>query len=241
MKKYFALIAGTFFFLQGNAQETLPRISVNNFTNKILISWKNGYTLPVATISIQRSYDSLRNYTTIGTVLNPQNEQNGYTDSRPPYSRMYYRVFVAFENGSYLITPPVRPNKSSNTEEVKYAWQLEPGSVDPTLDPGYNPPPGKPAVVYPSRRIFTANDNNVVIYLPGAETKKYTVKFYKDDGNPLFTINDLNEEYLIIEKVNFVRSGWFTFELFENGLLLEKNKFLVPKDGLINNDTPPRR
>ena len=54
-------------------QKTLPAISVTNINGKIIVSWKNAYTIPLSTLSIQRSYDSLKNYTTIGSVLNPQN------------------------------------------------------------------------------------------------------------------------------------------------------------------------
>ena len=48
--------------------------------------------------------------------------------------------------------------------------------------------------------------------------------------NFLFELTKVNEEYLILEKVNFVHSGWFHFEVFENGKLIERNKFLVSKD-----------
>jgi hypothetical protein len=53
--------------------------------------------------------------------------------------------------------------------------------------------------------------------------------------NKLFELTNLKEEYLIIEKVNFIRSGWYRFELFESGQLVEKNKFFIPKDGKITN------
>jgi hypothetical protein len=60
MKKYFSLflILSCFSgFL--HAQEILPGISVRNSGGKIIVSWRNEYQKPVATINIQRSYDSL--------------------------------------------------------------------------------------------------------------------------------------------------------------------------------------
>ena len=47
-------------------------------------------------------------------------------------------------------------------------------------------------------------------------------------------------EYLIIEKVNFIRSGWYRFELYDNGKIVEKNKFFIPKDGKISNEPPKK-
>ena len=51
------------------AQDTLPKISVTQLGNKVLVSWVNPFE-SVTTINIQRSYDSLKGFTTIGSVLN---------------------------------------------------------------------------------------------------------------------------------------------------------------------------
>jgi hypothetical protein len=225
------------------AQEVLPGITVKNFGGKIIVSWKNEYKVTLANINIQRSYDSLKNYTSIGTVLNPQNNENGYADVNAPYTKMYYRLFIAFEGGSYIISEPVRPSKDtgsgSSTLTVKYPWQLDPNS-DPKLQvpppPNTNLTPPNPALNFPSKWLYTAKDNNVIIHLPDAATKKYTVSFFDELEKMIFELNNLKEEYLIIEKVNFVRSGWYRFELFESGKLVEKNKFFIPKDGKITND-----
>lgn len=97
--------------LKAAAQETLPGITVKNIGGQIIVSWVNNYKTPVANISIQRSYDSLKNYSTIGSVLNPLNIENGYADVKPPYNKMYYRVFVSFEGGTYEFSKVARPVK----------------------------------------------------------------------------------------------------------------------------------
>lgn len=232
-------------------EQPLPHITVKNINNKIIVSWINGYTKPVTTLNIQRSYDSLKNYSTIGSVLSPQSRENGYTDANPPYTKMYYRVFVAFEGGAYVITDPVRPVKEMIPEDTveNYSWTAvtRPPATEMTVktksgrdsivkifpaprDSIFINPPAKPGVTYPSLRIFTAKDNNVILHLPEAETKKYTVKFFDENEKFLFELTKLKEEYLIMEKVNFVRPGWFSFEIYENGVLLEKNKFQILKD-----------
>ncbi|GAB2821966.1 hypothetical protein [Ferruginibacter profundus] len=252
------------------AQKTLPDITVKNLNGQIIVSWVNNYKVPVTTINIQRSYDSLKNYTTIGSVLNPQNIENGYADSKPPYNKMYYRVFISFDGGSYIFSKVARPVKdvvevvadsaANSYNNGTAAQQPAPDTSFPFLIRGrdksavqtINDPKNKdprniqpkttlPAInnpdliTYPSRRIFTAKDNNVVIYLPGAETKKYMVKFFEENETPLFELTKLHEDYLIIEKVNFVHAGWFHFEIYENGKLIEKNKFFIAKDGKVSN------
>ncbi|MEO7563276.1 MAG: hypothetical protein ABIT07_11810 [Ferruginibacter sp.] len=214
------------------AQEILPNISVKNIGGKIIVSWRNEYAVPAANISIQRSYDSLNNYTTIGSVLNPLNKENGYADENPPYNKMYYRVFIAFEGGSYIITKPVRPvkdltNGSDSSTIQKFPWQ-----VNPFEDASIKIPPSTNA--YPSRRAYTTKDNSVMIHLPEAAVKKYSIKFFDEVENLVFELTNLHEEYLIIEKVNFGHSGWFRFELYDAGTLVEKNKILIAKDGRNN-------
>ncbi len=220
------------------AQEILPGITVKNLSGKIIVSWKNEYKQPVTTINIQRSYDSLKNYTTIGSVLNPQNQENGYADANPPYNKMYYRVFIAFEGGSYIISTPVRPLKdtaAANIAVTRFPWEKDP-KADSTVAAPVNP-----SINFPSKWIYTAKDNNVVLYLPGAASKKYTATFFDELENKLFELTNLKEEYLIIEKVNFIRSGWYRFELFESGQVVEKNKFFIPKDGKITNGPEKRQ
>jgi hypothetical protein len=235
-----------------SAQQILPGIRVMNYSDKIIIDWKNEYQLPVSNINIQRSYDSLKNFTTIGTVLNPQNKENGYSDNEPPYNKMYYRVFIAFEGGSYIISPSVRPVKLppviisdtliTGDTTITKDQPLLPWQVDPRADTAFQaPPPVKNEIAYPSLRIFTAKDNNVIIHLPDALLKKYEVKFFDHLEKELFQLSSLTDEYLIIEKVNFRHSGWFYFEIYEDGKLIEKNKFFVPKDGKINNGDPVRK
>src|ERR1700733_3069488 len=74
------------------AQDTLPRLSVSNISNHVIISWTNTYT-SLTTINIQRSFDSTKNFTTIGSVLDVKNKKNGFVDSKPPSVKMFYRVF----------------------------------------------------------------------------------------------------------------------------------------------------
>ena len=182
------------------AQDALPGITLINITGRIIVKWRNEYPGITKTINIQRSYDSVKKFSTIGSVSNPGKKENEYIDARPPYAHMYYRVFVAFDGGSYIFSKVARA-----------------GITD-----GFS--------AYPSNYIYTGKENNIIVSLPEAETKKYLLKFFDESDKLLFVLNKLHDTKLVIEKVNFLHAGWFYFELYENGKLLEKNKFNIPAE-----------
>lgn len=241
------------FFNSSYAQNTLPDITLINSNGKTIVSWLNDYKKPVTNILIQRSYDSLKNFSSIGSVLNPLNLENGYLDAAPPYDKMYYRINISFEGGGYIIGPSSRPTKEKSPQEMyndsmrlnnplitredsllyyKYS-QHEINTINPwlyrnELDSNIKiPAKNNNENTYPSNRIFTNRDNNVILYLPEASIKKYAVKFYDDKGVVIFELPALTEEYLILEPYNFRHSGWFIFEIFENKKIIERNKFFL--------------
>src|SRR6266700_1314253 len=110
MRFLFVLILVSVFALPyAKAQDTLPGFTASlKSSGKVLISWRNGYP-SVNQISIQRSTDSLRNFTTLLTVPDPQIPENGFVDSKPGSSKMYYRIFILFPNSKYMFTKSRRP------------------------------------------------------------------------------------------------------------------------------------
>ncbi|HVS98662.1 MAG TPA: hypothetical protein VHE54_19350 [Puia sp.] len=110
------LLASLAFSSVLTAQDTLPGFSaVARGPGKILISWHNNYPV-VSQISIQRSFDSLKNFTTLLTVPDPKLPENGAVDSKADHPNYYYRLFVVLENGQYLFTHAQRPQ--SRTQEA---------------------------------------------------------------------------------------------------------------------------
>jgi hypothetical protein len=81
-----------------------------------------------------------------------------------------------------------------------------------------------------SRYVYTEKYGNVMIALPDALQKKYSIRFFDDYKTPLFEIKEIKSASLIVDKTNFVHSGWFWFELYDNGELKEKHRFFIPKD-----------
>ncbi|MEO6135204.1 MAG: hypothetical protein ABIP35_08630 [Ginsengibacter sp.] len=197
------------------AQDTLPKITVNQLGKKVLVSWVNPYT-SVTNINIQRSGDSLKNFTTIGSVLNVNTQSNGFVDAKEFIPNVqYYRLFISFEGGSFIFTEAKRP-----------ALDTLQAIVDESI---YSQPVNTWFV--PSRHIFTGRDNNIIITLKDAAKHKYSLKFFEDDGTFLFEINRINENYLTLDKVNFLHSGLFRFELYDNKVIVERHKIYIPKDG----------
>ncbi len=233
---FFSFFLFLFFAGKVAAQNTLPNFSVKNIGGKIVVSWKNAYRVPVANLNIQRSFDSVRNFTTIGSVLNPESQENGYFDANPPYNNMYYRLFISFEGGSFLFTTSKNPVKDIPVTIVKTAdgrdsivqnqpTELMPWQLNPLLDSNLTVAGGAPK----SQRIFMGKDD-VVLDLPYAGVKKYIVKFFDENEKMIFQLTNIKEQYLILDKVNFVRSGTYSFEIYEDGVLLEKNTVVIPKD-----------
>ena len=72
-----------------HAQDTLPNFSLRNVgNNRIIVGWTNNYQ-NIKQISIQRSFDSLKNFKTILTVADPTTPQNGYADTKATNDHMF--------------------------------------------------------------------------------------------------------------------------------------------------------
>lgn len=268
MRKIFILfiLATIFSFSRLFGQAVLPDFTIKNTNGDISVFWLNQYPIRVNGVSVQRSYDSAKNFTSIASVFNPQNSVNGFTDVNPPYNKMYYRLFIGFDTGVYILTEAKKPELHTVIDYSKLIIEINAlyeknillhqerlrvqreaalalAAKKPTVKKPKAVTPRIPApveevdmaiinevITYPSKRIFTDNDDNIVIKLPSIKSNNYVVKFYTEDYKPLFVLKNLTEDHLVIEKVNFVHAGWFIFEIFKNDLLFEENKFYIPKD-----------
>ena len=228
--------------------DTLPKFSLVAKDGRITVSWINRY--PAAQqISIQRSKDSLKNFLTIHSLPDPSSKKYSFVDERAPHDSLYYRVFVLIGGINYFFTPAKRPFRDTTKpaalmktidiklpdikkkEEAKNGEQKEnkTDKADKETKQEEAPPPKKP-VWLPSVYVFTADDGNVSIVLPEFKAKKYHIRFFEENDTPIFQLQEVKESPLLLDKVNFLHSGWFKFELYENGKLIEKNKFLITRD-----------
>lgn len=207
------------------SQETLPKITVTQLGKRVLVSWNNPFS-NVTNISVQRSGDSLKNFTTIGSLLDVGPGINGFADTKEFIpNNQFYRLFISFAGGNYLFTESHRPGPDTLN------------SI-PTIE--------KPSTLVrenernryiPSSHVYTGADNNVIISLPDFSKRKYSLKFYQADGNLLFELKKIPQNYLILDKTNFRHAGLFIFELYDNNIIIERHKIYIPKDG---QPMPPR-
>ena len=212
------------------AQDTLPKFSVKNVgNNRIIISWTNKFE-SIKQISIQRSFDSLRNYKSILTVPDPTTPQNGFVDTKATNDHMFYRLYILLDKGVYLFSNTKRPvpdslRKTASENTIDKVMNTDSVNVPVMAIPVKT----KPAGFVPSRYVYTFKDGYVRINLPDND-KKYSIKFFEDDETFLFELKDIKERIFRIDKTNFYHAGWFRFELYEDGKLIEKHKFYLEKD-----------
>lgn len=95
------------------SQDTLPEFTIVERGNKVIISWTNPYENLVQ-LNVQRSYDSLKYYSTIFSAPSPGLPQNGYTDTKKPANRVYYRIFYVLQGGSYFFSRAGRANGANS-------------------------------------------------------------------------------------------------------------------------------
>lgn len=86
----------------------------------------------------------------------------------------------------------------------------------------------RPETFTPSAFVFTNKDGNITIVVPPEKFDHFKIKFFEEGGYPLFQIDTIKEHVFTIDKSNFFHSGWFSFELFEDGILREKSKVRIP-------------
>lgn len=213
------------------AQDTLPNFSVKNVgNNRIIVGWTNNFEV-IKQITIQRSYDSSRGFTSILTVPDPTIPQNGYVDAKAPNDRMFYRLYILLDKGNFLFSSAKRPVIDTMRKTVFDDKLNRLNGNDSVSIPNFGMNnKNRPEVFTPSVHVYTYTQGYVRVNLPDDENKKYTLKFFEENDNLLFELKDIKERTFLIDKANFYHGGWFKFELYEDGKLKEKHKFFLQKD-----------
>jgi hypothetical protein len=175
------------------AQDTLPRFSVTaKGPGKILVSWHNPYAT-VTQISIQRSLDSLKYFTTLLTVPDPHLPENGAMDLKAAHPNYYYRLFIVLGEGKYLFTSSRKPQTSTGVSPA--ATQADMDESDAVLqradrqrvmflDPGISK--GKPQIKSPTtiqggfrqlevqqRPVFVKKGETLLGQIPGGKLRAF--------------------------------------------------------------------
>jgi hypothetical protein len=102
----FVLIGACLF---ASSQDTLPRFTVEDKgAGRIVVSWSNPYDNLVQ-LAVQRSYDSIKKFSSVFSATSPELPLNGFSDKIAPGLKVYYRIFYVMRGGTYYFTKSMRP------------------------------------------------------------------------------------------------------------------------------------
>lgn len=211
-------------FNAAQAQDTLPRFNAyKRAGNQAEISWTNDYGV-VKQITVQRSTDSLKRFASVFSSPNPMAKRGVYLDAKTNGYQYYYRVFVQLPDGVYFHTPSQKAVIDSSM--IGLDGKPLPSNIkdDKGLKPPVNGLTPKPLVFVPSDHVFSDKKGNIIINLPGAENKKYSIVFKDENEREVLRIKHVKESNLILERTNFYKSGWYFFEIYDGETLFEKHK-----------------
>jgi hypothetical protein len=255
--------------LSSQAQDSLPRFSLQERNGMVIIGWINPFE-DITELVVQRSLDSVQGFKSIVSMPDPKAISNGFLDRKTDASRHYYRIFYIREGLRYTFSPARRtiknegeaghenssqqrltqandaagqgpltsPGPSSTTENANTQFDAQgnlmassPKNNRNTTTPGTQSKIASqlPEEIFtPSALIFTDREGNLIIALPEAGKRKYTLKVFREDGTPLFTMKQISETQLLVDRSNFFHSGWFRFMLFDGEKPREEGRFFIP-------------
>lgn len=89
--------------------------------------------------------------------------------------------------------------------------------------------PDEPNSYVPSLNVYTHRDGYVFIQLPESlKLAEVQLRFFTETRQFLFELNHPTLRAFRIDKTNFYQSGWFQFEIWQKGKLIESNRFFIP-------------
>jgi hypothetical protein len=238
------------------AEDSLPTFTVKERNGMVIIGWLNPHP-ELTQLIIQRSVDSLTGFRSIVSMPDPTAVSNGYVDKKPGIANSYYRIYYVNPGGRYLFTAAKKPIKESpfqagntmlKTTSTEWAADNPNGGGFPSLTPdkamklkrdtgmgitlsGKIDNNINENAFTPSGLVFTNNEGNLIIALPDANRKKFSLRVFKEDGTPMFQMRNIKEPQLLIDRSNFLHSGWFKYDLYEDERLREQNRFFIPPEG----------
>jgi hypothetical protein len=157
-----------------SAQDTLPNFTVVDRGEKVTISWVNPFP-NIIQLSVQRSFDSVRNFTSVFSATSPQLPQNGFTENKMPTNRIFYRIFYVLEGGNYFFTEAKRVGAPSGTavssRDIKNANLLNVNAND-------------------NRKVTIKLRDAIFRQIPAFQFKSFRDSILRQTKDTLFAIND---------------------------------------------------
>jgi hypothetical protein len=219
----FAFIAAT-----NAAFSQLPNIEVVTAFNRNIISWLNPYG-DLYAITVQRSSDSLRNFTTIGSVKKPKKGAGAFSDDTPVKGYNFYQLIVVFNpevewfskkkgifiDSNSLANSMKADTNAANNKAKELALEANPTLAIEDIKPTFT--------FTPSTHVYTNTyTGHININVENAISKRYSLVFYGNDKKESFRIDRISYDNIVLDKHNFNGKGTFSFSLLESGKEVEK-------------------
>jgi hypothetical protein len=244
LKVFAAILITAFccFSKTAHAQPQLPDMVGATHRGMNILGWTAQYD-GIKSIAVQRSSDSIYNFTTIGFVKNLKKGPQGFIDGHPLPGNNYYRLIIAFssdlnwysnrfklkvDSAQILAAGIIPGNDSLQKLLVKILPVLATVSVDsatgtvtaPVKLPGLIKP--VPEIV-PSPYVFTNPfTGHINIELPDPKTHQYVIRFYDGGNKMILELPRVGESPLVLDKRNFQKKGLFRFDIFRDRQNWEK-------------------
>lgn len=211
------------------AQTTLPDLQATTQKGINVLSWMCQYD-GIKSIAVQRSNDSIYNFTTIGYVKETKKGTQGYVDGHPLPGNNFYRLYIAFNSdltwysnrikihidSSQLMQKAVLPPNDSLQKMLGTIITNDGSSINTSAITSYTYTRSQYVFTNP----FTGHIN---IELPDDMDAKdvYSLKFFNQQNAKVFEVPKVSEQSVILDKRNFQRKGLYKFELLKNSKLIE--------------------
>ncbi|HTN47443.1 MAG TPA: hypothetical protein VL098_13925 [Flavipsychrobacter sp.] len=210
------------------AQAVLPDLQIDTQKGINVLSWLAQFD-GIKSIAVQRSSDSIYNFTTIGYVKNVKKGAQGYVDAHPLPGKNFYRLYIAFNSdltwysnrikividSTQLLQKTVLPPNDS-LQKMVTAILEEGGVPDASTISTYSYTRSQYVFTNP----FTGHIN---IELPEEISSQdvYSLRFFDSRNVRVFDVPKVSEQSVILDKRNFQRKGMYKFEMKKNNKVIE--------------------
>lgn len=210
------------------AQPTLPNIMCVREGGTVRLLWSCQYD-GVKAIVVNRSYDSLKNYSQIGTVGDVKKGIQSFVDERPLAGRSYYKVIVVFRSGlNWSSNHCVLTMNGSAVNDTAGEKQGE--AVAPRIKFKLTMPELDLDAMY-TDPIYVRNNKttgHLDVRLPADHSMhNWSLEFYDKKKQAVLSIPLVKARNLVIDKRNFRRRGLYRFELRKDGVVFEWGHIIV--------------
>jgi len=215
------------------AQPPLPDMQAVSQKGVNILSWVSTFD-GIKSIAVQRSNDSIYNYSTIGYVKNLKKGTQAFIDGHPNPGVNWYRLYIVFSSdltwysnrlklevdSADLINKRVLPPNDSLQKMVNTLAVGESGDASELNAYTY----------IRSQYVFTNPfTGHINVELPDTADVKtvYSLIFFDQGNKQVLEVPKVAAKSIIIDKRNFQKKGLYKFELKKDNTVLVESGYIT--------------